>query len=50
MSKCKPQLDGDKITEIRVKTKTQACQVQGKSEPKNSDKPSGDSNAKQKFE
>ena len=33
MSKCKAVLDGDKITEIQVKTK-----AQDKSEPKSSDK------------
>ena len=37
MSKCKAVLDGDKITEIRVKTKTQESQPQDKPEPKSSD-------------
>lgn len=35
MSKCKAVLDGEKITEIRVKTK---AKEQKKSEPKSSDK------------
>lgn len=38
MSKCKAVLDGDKITEIRVKTRAQESQSQDKSEPKSSDK------------
>ena len=38
MSKCKATLDGDKITEIRVKTKAQESQPQDKSESKSSDK------------
>lgn len=38
MSKCKAVLDGDKITEIRVKTKAQESPPQDKPEPKNSDK------------
>ena len=38
MSKCKAVLDGDKITEIRVKTKAQESQPQNKPEPKDSDK------------
>lgn len=39
MSKCKAVLDGDKITEIRVKTKAQESQSQDKPEPKSSDEP-----------
>lgn len=38
MSKCKAVLDGDKITEIRVKTKAQESQLHDKPEPKSSDK------------
>ncbi len=38
MSKCKAVLDGDKITEIRVKTKAQESQPQDKPEPKSPDK------------
>lgn len=38
MSKCKAVLDGDKITEIQVKTKAQESQPQDKPEPKSSDK------------
>ncbi|MDD3072707.1 MAG: hypothetical protein PHH17_01775 [Candidatus Pacebacteria bacterium] len=39
MSKCKAILDGDKITEIQVKTKAQEeSQPQDKPEPKSSDK------------
>lgn len=37
MSKCKAVLDGDKITEIRVKTKAQESQPQDKPEPKSPD-------------
>jgi hypothetical protein len=37
MSKCKAVLDGDKITEIRVKTKASESQTRDKSEPKRSD-------------
>lgn len=39
MSKCKAVLDGDKITEIRVKTKAPESQPQDKPEPKSSDEP-----------
>lgn len=39
MSKCKAVLDGDKITEIQVKTKAQESQLQDKPEPKNSNEP-----------
>ena len=38
MSKCKAVLDGDKITEIQVKTKAQESRPQDKPEPKSSDK------------
>lgn len=50
MSKCKAVLDGDKITEIRVKTKTQGSQSQDKLEPKSSDKPGENSSATQQSE
>lgn len=39
MSKCKAVLDGEKITEIRVKTKTQENQPQDKPEPESPDEP-----------
>ena len=39
MSKCKGVLDGDKITEIQVKTKTQEKQQKAASDQKSSDKP-----------
>lgn len=45
MSKCKAVLDGDKITEIQVKTKTQVNQQKAASELKSSDKPKLVSNA-----
>jgi hypothetical protein len=35
MSKCKPALDGEKITEIRVITKTQGNLQRDQLEPKN---------------
>jgi len=38
MSKCKAVLDGDKITEIRVKAKVQKSQPKDKPEPKSSDR------------
>lgn len=37
MSKCKAVLDGEKITEIRVKTKTQETSQKDAPEPKSSD-------------
>lgn len=46
MSKCKAVLDGDKITEIRVRTKAQKGQLQDKPEPKKSDEPKRASTAK----
>lgn len=50
MSKCKAVLDGEKITEIRVKTKAQENPPQDKPEPKSSDKPGEDSHATQQSE
>ena len=39
MSKCKAVLDGEKITEIRVKTKAQESPQKDAPEPKNSGEP-----------
>ena len=39
MSKCKAVLDGDKITEIRVKTKAQESHLLDEPESKSSDEP-----------
>ncbi len=50
MSKCKAVLDGDKITEIRVKTKAQESQPQDKPEPKGFDKSGEPSRATQQSE
>jgi len=50
MSKCKAVLDGEKITEIRVKTKAQERSLQDKPEPKSSDKSGEDSHATQQSE
>jgi len=50
MSKCKAVLDGEKITEIRVKTKAQKNSQKDKSEPKSSDKSGEDSSATQQSE
>ncbi len=50
MSKCKAVLDGEKITEIRIKTKTQKGQPQDKLEPKSSNKSNEDSRATQQSE
>lgn len=50
MSKCKAVLDGDKITEIRVKTKVQESQPQDKPKPKSSDESKQASDATQQSE
>ncbi len=51
MSKCKAVLDGEKITEIRVKTKALESQQQDKSEPKSFDESNCEaSSAKQQSE
>jgi len=47
MSKCKAVLDSEKITEIRVKIKSQENLSQDKPEPKSSDKSGDDSRATQ---
>mgnify|MGYP001581616164 CR=1 FL=1 len=45
MSKCKAVLDGEKITEIRVKTKAQENPQKDAPEPKSSDEPKQTSTA-----
>jgi hypothetical protein len=50
MSKCKAVLDGDKITEIRVKAKAQESRPQDKPESKSSDESQPASVATQQFE
>ena len=50
MSKCKAVLDGEKITEIQVKTKAQENPPQNKPETKSSDKSGEDSRATQQSE
>jgi hypothetical protein len=47
MSKCKAVLDSEKITEIRVKIKTQESPPQDKSESEDSDKSNEDSHTAQ---
>jgi hypothetical protein len=50
MSKCKAVLDGEKITEIQVKTKAQENSPQNEPEPKSSDKSGENSHATQQSE